>query len=187
METTLTEPRSERSAAPATGASLVAECLEAKHPTLQGRVRVRWSDGTGDRSDARDERTRWVPTIQNLPVREGDRLLLVRAANWDEPIAVGVLDGFARRPEPKRDEKATLELRRDECVRVRSRDGHGLVELHQSDEGPVVRLLQKDVDVELPGDLRLTAEDIALRARQGRVSVRATDDVVLEGETVRLN
>jgi hypothetical protein len=181
MEPTLTEPQTSERAAMAGGPSLVAECLDPRHPTLQGRLRVRWTSGTGE------EHERWVPALQDLSVREGDRVLLVAVENWDEPIAVGVVDGFARRPRPKRHEKATVELQRDECLRVRARDGQSLVELHQSEDGPVVRLLQDSVEVELPGDLRLSADDIALQARQGRVSVRATDDVVLEGETVRLN
>ncbi|MFW6206632.1 MAG: hypothetical protein ACOC5J_01730 [Gemmatimonadota bacterium] len=181
MEPTLTEPRTNGRAAMTGGASMVAECVDPRHPTLQGRLRVRWTSGTGE------EHERWVPSLQGLPVREGDRLLLVAVENRDEPIAVGVVDGFARRPHPERREKAAVELERDECLRVRARDGQSLVEIHQSEDGPVVRLLQDSVEVELPGDLRLSADDIALQARQGRVSVRATDDVVLEGETVRLN
>lgn len=181
MEPLLSERRPSAAAATSAGGSLVARCIDPRHPTLQGRVRVTWSTPEGE------ERNRWVPALQDLAVRRGDRLLLVRAENRDEPIAVGVVDGFARRPRRERTETAALELQPDECLRIHGKDGTDLVEIHASEGGPVVRLLQEDVDVELPGDLRITAEDIALRARQGRVSVRATDDVVLEGETVRLN
>ncbi|HLA63415.1 MAG TPA: hypothetical protein VK610_03250 [Rhodothermales bacterium] len=164
----------------APGGVVVGECVDAAHPTLRGRVRVRWETSQGVAE-------RWVPTLQNLPVRVADRVLLVHPGNHDEPVVVGVLDGFARRPEPERAETARFTLQRDEAVRVEGADGQPLVELFQSDAGPVVRLLQADVNVELPGALRISAEQIALRARAGTVEIEASDDVNVRGEVVNLN
>ena len=69
----------------------MGECVDDRHPTLQGRVRVRWTDATGGPRD------RWVPTLQGVAVREGDRVLLVTMAHEDEPVVTGVIDGFAAR------------------------------------------------------------------------------------------
>ena len=120
-------------------------------------------------------------------MRAGDRVLLLQPANHDEPVVAGVLDGFARRPDPAHAEAARLALRSDEAVRVEGVDGQPLLELFQSDAGPVVRLLQADVHVELPGALRLDAEQITLRARAGSVEIEASDDVNVRGEVVNLN
>lgn len=168
-------------AARAGGGLLVGECVNATHPTLRGRVRVRIEDETGESAE------RWLPTLYRLPVREADRVLVARAANWDEPVVIGVIDGFARRPEVPAREGASLTLAADECLRVRSQDGAELVEIRQEEEGPVVRLLEPGVDVEVPGAFRVRADAIRLEARKGAVEVEATDDVIVRGEIVRLN
>lgn len=167
--------------APAADVLLMGECIDAVHPTLRGRILVRWSISGGGSME------RWLPTLYRLPVREGDRVLLARVGNLDEAVVLGVMDGFSRRPEPALREVATLELASDECVTIRSTDGSELVQVRQGEQGPVVRLLQSDVDLELPGSLRLKAEDIRLEARQGRVELSATDDVIVRGEIIRLN
>jgi hypothetical protein len=167
--------------APAGDLLLMGECIDASHPTLRGRILVRWRGSGGGLSE------RWLPTLYRLAVREGDRVLVARVGNLDEAVVLGVVDGFARRPEPELREVATLQLSSDECVTVRSTDGSELLQIRQEERGPVVRLLQSDVDLELPGALRLKAEDIRLEACQGRVELSATDDVIVRGEIIRLN
>lgn len=162
-------------------AVLMGECVDAVHPTLRGRVLVRWNGPDGAANE------RWLPTLYRLSVRAADRVLLARVGNWDEHVVIGVIDGFARRPEAPRREGASLELALDEALMIRGADGVELVEIRQEERGPVVKLLQSDVDLELPGALRLRAEDIRLEARQGRVELSATDDVVVRGEIIRLN
>lgn len=167
--------------APARTPLLMGECVDSRHPTLRGRVRVRWAE------DGEEWSERWLPTLYRLPVREGDRVLLGQVGNWDEAVVLGIVDGFAQRPEPVLHAAAGLDLEPDECVTVRSTDGLELLQIRQEEHGPVVRLLQSDVDLELPGALRLKAEDIRLEARQGRVELSATDDVIVRGEIIRLN
>lgn len=162
-------------------ALLVGECVDATHPTLRGRVRVRVEDTTGEVTEG------WLPTLYRLPVRVADRVLVARPGNWDEAVVIGVLDGFARRPEMPLREGASLELATDECLRIRSEDGTDLVEVRQEEEGPVVRLLEPGVDVEVPGSFRVRADRIRLEARKGPVEVEATDDVIVRGEIIRLN
>lgn len=160
---------------------LVGECLDATHPTLVGRVLVRWTT-----PDGRDERA-WLATLHALPVRVGDRVMFQRPANWPEPVVTGVIDGFAARPEPARATAAALTLQRDEALRVVDVRGAALVEVVSGDEGPTVRLLTDDASIELAGGLRVSAARIELVARQGAVRIDAHDDVVVRGEHVKLN
>lgn len=161
--------------------SLVGEVVDDRHPSLRGRVRVRWQDLEGQTFE------KWLPTLQGLPVRVADRVLMLRATNWTEYVITGVVDGFARRPEVERDTKAELELKRDEAIRVRSPEGEDLVEVFQDDRGPVVRFLSDDVDLDLKGELRVSAKAIELEAKQGQARIKASDDVVVVGETIHLN
>jgi hypothetical protein len=161
--------------------SLVGEIVDVKHPSLRGRVRVRWVDLEGQTFE------RWLPTLQGLPVRVADRVLMITAANWPEPVVTGVVDGFARRPERERASAATLELQRDEALRVQSASGEDLVEVFEDESGPVIRLLKEDVDLDLPGKLRVRAASIELEAKQGEARIQASDDVVVKGEIIHLN
>lgn len=160
---------------------LVGQVMDTEHPTLRGRVLVRMATPSGDTDE------RWLPTLQGLAVRELDRVLVTQPTNWPEPVVTGVIDGFARRPEIRRDSKAALELLGDESVRVLSHDGSELVEVFQGEEGPVVRLLQADVNLELEGRLRISAKSLLFEARVGEARIEAKEDVVLRGEGVRLN
>jgi hypothetical protein len=160
---------------------IVAECIDARHPTLVGRVRVRWSDARGATIE------KWGPTLQGAAIREGDRVMLQQPSNWPEPVVTGVLDGFARRPEVPKSAAASIELKPDEVVRVAGSNGQTLLEVSQSENGPVVKLLDGDVNLELPGDLRIRANAIEMSAREGNVTIKASDDVVVEGDIVHLN
>lgn len=158
----------------------VADCIDARHPSIAGRVRVRWAH-------AGRVHERWVPALTGLAIREGDRVLLTRAENHPEPVVTGVLDGFADRPPVPTHVRSTLELKPDEHVRISRVDGTPLLDVVQGQDGPVVKLLAGDVGIELPGKLRLDAEEIELRARRGQVRIKASDDVIVRGEIIRLN
>jgi len=158
---------------------LVAECIDARHPVLAGRVRVRWAAPEGDVE-------RWVPTLRGIAVRARDRVLLLQASDQSDPIVVGVVDGFEPR-EVERRPGPSIELASDEVFTLRAENGKALLELFQSADGPVVRLLTRDTQIELPGRLRIEATDIELFARRGSVKIEADDDVVVRGEMVRLN
>lgn len=161
--------------------SLVGEIVDTKHPSLRGRVRVRWRDLEGQTFE------KWLPTLQGLPVRVADRVLMLCATNWPEYVVTGVVDGFARRPEVERDTRAQLELKRDEAIRVRSPEGEDIVEVFHGERGPVVRFLRDDVDLDLKGKLRVSAKAIELTAKEGQARIEASDDVVVVGETIHLN
>lgn len=163
------------------GEALVAVCVDNRHPSLAGRVLVRWAMPSGGETSA------WAPTLHGMAVREGDRVLLVQPVNAPEPIVTGVVDGFAARPEAPRGTGARLDLHGDEAVRIMSTDGTPLVEVFQGKAGPVVRLLAEETNLDLPGDLRVSARSVALIARSGEMKITARDDVVVVGETINLN
>lgn len=164
-----------------TGGALIGACLDARHPTLQGRALIRWKDPT------HGTREQWIPMLMTVTVRPLDRVLLLHPEDSVEPIVVGVIDGFAPRPERPATGGPTLALARDESILVQGPTGEALIELSLSEVGPVVRLLGPGVALNLPGRLSISAESVELRARQGEVALRATDDVIVAGATVRLN
>jgi hypothetical protein len=161
--------------------SFVGECLDTHHPTLTGRALIRWVDALGAVSE------RWLPTLHGLAIRRTDRVLAQHPSNWPEPIVTGVIDGYAQRPDVPRVAAATIALKSDEAIVVTTAEGAPLLELRGTDQGPVARLLTTTADLEAPGDLRLTARSIALHATDGSVTIHASDDVTVKGESIRLN
>ncbi|MBL4682986.1 MAG: hypothetical protein JKY37_00235 [Nannocystaceae bacterium] len=174
------EPPSEPIAASGPGCVL-GECLDDRHPTLQGRVLVGWPGVQGKAEE------RWVPTLQGLAVRRGDRVLMLRPDGSDELLVTGVVDGFARRPTVEPQAVGTIELRRDEVLRVLGTDGKPLLEVREGESGPILALLHDDLELAVPGRLRLRGKSVELRAEQGRAEIHATDDIILRGEIIRLN
>lgn len=172
----------EKLAPPAPSATLlVGECTDARHPTLVGRVRVRLIDVDGV------ERELWMPALHGLSVRAHDRVLLSHPQNWDEPVVIGVIDGFARRPVLPKQPARSLELLGDESVTVVDSAGTPLIEVAQGEGGPTLRLLTTEMHVDVSGKLRLSAESIELSATAGQAKLLATEDVIVRGEKVRLN
>jgi hypothetical protein len=163
------------------GEPFVAECIDANHPTLRGRVKIRLA-GTGAPGPSL-----WVPTLQGLSVRSGDRLLLQTPYGGSEPVVLGVIDGFLPRPEPDRTVAARLEVKPDEVIQVCSQEGQPLVEILHDAKGPMVRLLQSDTRLDVKGKLSITAAELELRALKGEVRIQASQDVNLIGEVVKLN
>jgi hypothetical protein len=178
--TVLDEALDAAAAAPMRVRCAVAECIDDTHPTLLGRVLVRWRAGASAREA-------WVPTLHGAVVRRGDRVLLQQPDDWPEPIATGVVDGYARRDTPPTRSAATVELRDDEAVVVTDATGVPLVEVSRGERGPLVRLASADVDLEIPGRLRVRAKELALEATEGNATIDAQGDVIVRGEVIELN
>lgn len=162
------------------GGCIVAVCIDDRHPSLLGRVRVRWStrEGGGDA---------WVPTLRSIVVRTGDQVMLSQPLNGPEPVVIGVIDGFVHRdPAPERI-AAKLALEQDEALRVEDARGRPLLEVRSGEGGPAVRLLAEDLAIEVEGKLAFRAAAIRLEARAGTVEIEAADDVCVKGEVVHLN
>lgn len=163
------------------GEPFVAECTDARHPTLQGRVKICWPGHPPDGNEL------WVPTLHGQSIRKGDRLLVQRPHGGTEPIVLGVIDGFLPRPEPERTLVARIEVKRDETLQVCSQEGQPLIEIVRDEKGPMVRLLQSDTRIDVRGKLSITAAELELRAVKGEVRIQASDDVNLVGEAINLN
>jgi len=162
------------------GGCLIGVCVEDRHPTLIGRVRVQWNTAQGPRDS-------WLPTLQGLPVRRADQVLLLSPENAAEAVVVGVLDGFTRRHTPPDRVASRLELKADEVVRVEDARGRPILELRAGESGPVVRLVSEGVALEVDGKLAFRADSIRMEARAGAIELEASDDVSIKGEVVHLN
>jgi hypothetical protein len=160
---------------------VVATCTEQRHPTLTGRIRARCEDAHGRVVES------WVATLSGLSVRVSDRVLVLKLPEELDPIAVGVVDGFSRRPETPKLIAQVIEMKRDETLQVQADNGLPLLQITRNEQGPMIRLLQADTQVELPGKLCIAAGAIELRARAGTVRIDASDDVKIVGEAIHLN
>jgi hypothetical protein len=160
---------------------VIATCIEERHPTLTGRMRVRCEDARGCLHEA------WAATLHGLSVRVSDRVLVLKLPHQPDAIVVGVVDGFTHRPETPQSVAHVLEMKRDEALQVNAENGQPLLHIARNQQGPVIRLLQADTQVELPGKLRITAGAIEMRARAGAVRIDASDDVEIVGEAIHLN
>jgi hypothetical protein len=158
--------------------ALVGVCVDDRHPTLAGRVHVRFTDGAG-------EHAMWLATLAHLPVRCEDRVLLLQPGNWPEPVVVGVLDGLRAR-EAATHAAATLTLRSDETLQIQDADGAPLLAIVPTPAGPVLRLTHADQRLEIDGRLAFAADAIAFVAR-GEMSLSAGGDVIVTGEEIKLN
>ena len=142
---------------------VIATCLNDRHPVLTGRVSIRCETALGQSCET------WAPILKGLSVRPADRVLVLKLPREWEPVVVGVIDGFDRRPVPELQVAQTLELKPDQVLQINAeRTVRGLVHIAQNENGPVIRLLQADAQVELPGKLSLSASAIELQARRRR-------------------
>jgi len=158
----------------------VAECIDDVHPVMAGRVRCRF-----DRPYGATEV--WLPCLVTVRPRIGDRVLVQRVDGVAGGLVTGVLDGFRPRVEPDPRAAHVRRLRQDEVIRIEGDDGTPLLEMATSESGPVVRLLRSDLEVAAPGALKITADSVELRARQGGIELAASEDVIVTGEQIRLN
>lgn len=160
--------------------SMVGVCLNREHPVLTGRCLVHWRDADGGHEE-------WLPCLNGLKPEVHDHLLLLKPENAGESIVIGVVDGLKKKTEREPAPGPSVQLKEKEALHILAADGSPLLEVRQGEQGPVVRLLNQDLEIETAGDLRLNARSISLKARQGEIQMEATDDVVVKGEIIRLN
>jgi hypothetical protein len=114
-------------------------------------------------------------------------VLVLKLPHQLDAIAMGVIDGFGHRPQAPKLVAQLLEMKPDETLQVNAENGQPLLQITRTEQGPMLRLLQADTQVELPGKLRIAAGAIELCARAGGVRIDASDDVEIVGEAVHLN
>ena len=158
----------------------IAECIDDVHPVMAGRVRCRFERPYGATEV-------WLPCLVTVRPRVGDRVLVQRVEGVATGLVTGVVDGFRLRAEPDPRAAHIRRLQPDEVIRIEADDGTPLLEMAVGDAGPVVRLLRSDIELAAPGALKITADSVELRARQGEIQLAASEDVVVTGEQIRLN
>lgn len=162
-------------------AALVGKCDDDDAATTEGRYLVSYRDAAGQAGRG------WLASLRGVRVHRGDLVLMLWPQNWPEPVISGVLVGVCdQEGRPGRSAPAVV-LAEGETLKVQTPSGTPLVEIAAGPEGPVVRLGQPDVRVEMPGRLAIQAESISLEAGAGDLRIHARDDVVVRGEKVRLN
>jgi hypothetical protein len=167
--------------------TLVGECLDTHNPHLPRRVLVRARDQDGMPVTA------WLPTLADLRVRAGHKLLLSKPDNWPEPVVIGVIAGLERPEDDAQQtsvpapEQPSLRLEQGQAVVITDPAGQPLLELHATIDGPRIALLGADVSLDAAGCLRIGAERIELCARAGGVDIRTDGDAVVRARVIRLN
>lgn len=164
--------------------TLVGEVVDTHNPDLRGRIFVRWNTETGVRREL------WLACVRGATPRKGDRVLLERPANWPELLVTAVIEGTSLGepvPEALNGQNPKLELERNAKLLITSADGQPLVEVEASTQGPTVRLMNRDVNLEIPGKLRLRAEALELEGGRGGIDIRTEADAVVRGRFIRLN
>ena len=137
---------SARSEADTTSSNLMGVCFGGEHPTLPGRARIRWIGTDGG------EREAWLPQLQGVRARPGDRVLLATPGNHDEAIVAGILDGLGPTVlAPAAEAGPLLRLAEDEALRIAGPDGQPILEVRPSATGPEVRLFTNARSPHLPG------------------------------------
>ena len=169
--------------APTISSTIVGEVIDTHHPDLSGFVCVRWITQTGESSE------RWLRRVRGPMPRKGDRVLLEQPLNWQEKLITAVLeDPSCGKPVADNTEAAQkIELQPNQCLSIMDAHRNPVVEIYSSSQGPVVRLMNENVNLEIPGKLRFQADTIELEAGRGGVDIRTDADTVIRSRFIRLN
>ncbi|CAE6806586.1 hypothetical protein [Paraburkholderia haematera] len=167
----------------AESATLIGDVTDTHHPDAMGRIRVKWSMQDGNTCE------RWLECLDGVKPGIGDRVLLQSPANWPEYLVSGSLRraGCGEPVEPVVEPAVALALAADKCVQVSDASGCPLLQVRASPDGPVVTLLNRNVNIEVAGKLRLSAQTLELEGGRGGVDVRTEADTVVRSRYVRLN
>jgi hypothetical protein len=172
--------------------TLVGECLDTHNPHLPRRVFVRARDEDGQQVTA------WLPVLDQLRIRPGDKLLLSKPDNWPEPVVLGVLAGLERPVDANAADAASqtaaaatgdphLRLEPGQSVVITNPEGQPMLSLRATAQGPQVELLAANVSFDMPGCVRIGAERIELHSREGGVDIRSDGDTIVRSRVIRLN
>ncbi|KVO41491.1 hypothetical protein WJ75_06015 [Burkholderia ubonensis] len=167
----------------AESATLIGEVTDTHHPDAMGLIRVKWAMQDGNTSE------RWLECVEGVKPGIGDRVVLQSAANWPEHLITGLLKrkGRGEPVEPIVEPAVALALESDKCVQVSDASGCPLLQVRASPDGPVVTLLNRNVNIEVAGKLRLSAQTLELEGGRGGVDIRTEADTVVRSRYVRLN
>jgi len=162
------------------GDILVAEVIVETHPVLAGRVLVAGKDASSQQFEL------WVPCLAGLDIKAQDKVLLQRPGNMDEAVVTGVLESSQLDRRQARSSQS-LDLALNQSITINDHHGRALVDVVSGDDGPIVQLHVPMAELDVQGTLRLEADSLALKARQGEMSLSASGDIKVDGEMIKLN
>lgn len=136
---------------------------------------------------------------RGLNVAPGDRVLFVMPANASMAVITSVLSpaGQAATCQSSLNPVSAsngshssqeLVLRDTDSLCVTTSSGQTLVAIERGATGPIIRLGQGSLQMDMPGELHLMADSLRFTTRSGPISIESqTDDVIVQGRTIRLN
>jgi len=136
------------------------------------------------RESSGDAEIHHADCVDHVAPAPGDLVLLIQPEATARAVVIGTI-GAAARPQtlPTGYSVACDEGR----VQLRDPDGRLALEIDTAGAAPSVRPGAGDLVLDLEGRLTVAARSIDLRAKLGEFRVKANDDVVMEGERIRLN
>ncbi len=143
----------------------LGKCLAADDVASDGRCLVGYIDGDGRACRV------WALRLRGVDLCGGDRVVMMQCGNCEEPVIVGVVALAPRLPKEKAAPNPQITLSADESLQVLAANGSELLHISQTDAGPLVRLSQPDVQLELPGDFHLSAAARFVLSPPGRRAI----------------
>jgi len=136
--------------------------------------------------------------VKGLSVTAGDRVLFARPANSTIAIITSVLEPVSRQTstacvsvvasQERRTTNQELILHDAETLRITTCTGQTLIAIESGASGPIIRLGQGGLELDMPGELHLMADSLRFTTRSGPLCIDAqADDVIVQGRTIRLN
>ena len=163
---------------------IVGSLVDDRDPEQKSRLLIRW-DVSGRTVE------KWLSPLRGLECTKGDRVLVQHLENSLHPVVTGVIEqGKPHRGDPNEKEAppaTTVTLSTGSSLKVTAENGEPLAEITNTESGPILKVLCVDTVVDLPGRLSLSADDITLNARKGKVEVTAEEDVIVVGKSIYLN
>lgn len=136
---------------------------------------------------------------RGLSVVPGDRVLFVMPANSPLAVITSVLSPasqnatcqtalMAAETSSRLPTAQELVLRDSESLCVMTSTGQTLVAIERGACGPIVRLGEGSLELDMPGELHLMADSLRFTTRSGPISIQSqSDDVIVQGRVIHLN
>lgn len=162
------------------GEVLIAEVIVETHPVMAGRVLVKGADAAGQMFED------WLPCLQGLNITAKDRVLIQRPCNAPEPLITGIVESMhAQRKQFS--SAQTLTLNENESLTINDHLGRALIDIAAGVDGPSIKLHASLAELDVEGALRLEADSLEFKARQGEMQLSASGDIKVDGEIIKLN
>ena len=172
------KPRS--SAHPGDREPIIGTCIGSSNPANPSRVLIEWQ------SSGRHH-VEWLPCVRSITPTEGDEVLLLYLRNRELPVVTELMGVSGEDEWTHPQAGGRLILRPEDTITIVTSAGRPLIEICQNENGPVVRIANKNTQISVDENLSISAKSIELSATQGEVKVTSTDDVVIAGKLIRLN